>query len=152
GQGPAAGRADRAGGDRANPGERPHRGGAPARGDQVRVAARLRHRDLRGPRLRLRARRDHLDPGGRAALRGAAAEDHPRADPRRGPALPQPWRLRAAGLRAQGGRRPMRRLGLGRALLTLLLVLVAAPAGAETLSVTRTKLPNGLTVLVRENP
>jgi predicted Zn-dependent peptidase len=33
-----------------------------------------------------------------------------------------------------------------------LLLLIAAPAGAEPLSVTRTKLPNGLIVLVRENP
>ena len=67
GQGPRAGRAHHPRGDRADAGERADRGGAPARRDQVRVAARLRHRDLRGPRQRLRPRRDHLDARRRAA-------------------------------------------------------------------------------------
>src|SRR5581483_461008 len=116
------------------------------------VAARLRHRDLRGARLRLRPRGDDVDPGGRAALRGAAPQDHPRADPGRGPPLPRPRQLRAARLRAEGGRGPMSaRRRLLPALLALLLLLAAAPAGAETLTVTRSRLPNGLTVLVREN-
>ena len=46
----------------------------------------------------------------------------------------------------------MRRRRLVPALLALLLILLAAPAGAQTPSVSRTRLPNGLTVLVRENP
>jgi len=46
----------------------------------------------------------------------------------------------------------MRRRRLVPALLALLLILLAAPAGAQNPSVSRTRLPNGLTVLVRENP
>ena len=37
-------------------------------------------------------------------------------------------------------------------LVAVLVALAAAPAGAQTPSVTRTRLANGLTVLVRENP
>ena len=41
----------------------------------------------------------------------------------------------------------------GRALLLAgLLALLAAPAGAQSPAVGRARLPNGLTVLVRENP
>ena len=65
------------GGDRADPGERAHRGGAPLAVTKFEAAARLRHRDLRGPRLRLRPRRDHLDARGGAALRGPAPAQSP---------------------------------------------------------------------------
>ena len=105
GQGPGAGGAHHPGGDRADPGERAHRGGAPPRGHQVRGAARLRHRDLRGPGLRLRPRRDHLDARRGAALRGPAPAHHPRADPGRGAPVSLAHRLRAAGLRAEARHR-----------------------------------------------
>ena len=44
----------------------------------------------------------------------------------------------------------MRRLG--GVVVALLVALAATPAAAQAPSVTRTRLPNGLTVLVRENP
>ncbi len=46
----------------------------------------------------------------------------------------------------------VRRAALSVAAAALLLALVAAPAGAQGPAVTRTRLANGLTVLVRENP
>src|SRR6185295_485790 len=77
---------------------------------------------------------------------GAAAPDHARADPRRGPALPLAHRLRAAGVPAEAMRR------VGPLVVALLLALAIAPAWAQAPSVSRIRLPNGLTVLVRENP
>src|SRR5690242_2266187 len=42
--------------------------------------------------------------------------------------------------------------GLGAVVVALLLALIAVPARADAPSVSRTRLANGLTVLVRENP
>jgi zinc protease len=44
------------------------------------------------------------------------------------------------------------RIGLPLVAVALLLALAAPPAGAQELAVSRTRLANGLTVLVRENP
>ena len=49
-------------------------------------------------------------------------------------------------------RRPGATRGLGAVGVALLLALIAVPARADAPSVSRTRLPNGLTVLVRENP
>ena len=124
-----------------------------ARGDQVRVRARLLGRDLRGPRQRLRHRGDDVDARGGAALRGPPPPGHPRADPRRRPALPLAHRLRATGLpAAPGDPVAMRRRDFLAGLGGLAAWLAAASARAGAQAVARTRLPNGLTLLVRENP
>ena len=105
---------------------------------------------------RLRHRRDDLDPRGGAALRGPAAPGDARADPRRRPALPLAHHVRAPGLPAPKGpsspcaaapssppwaaspprrRQPAPARGAG-----------PSPRCA------RTRLPERLHVLVRENP
>ena len=107
GQGPRPGRAHRPGGDREDAGQRPHRGGAPVGRHQVRSPARVRHRDLRGPRQCLRPRRDDVDPRRRAGLRRSPAQDHAGADPRRRPAVPVagPTTPRSASCRGSHERR-----------------------------------------------
>jgi len=49
-------------------------------------------------------------------------------------------------------RRPGTTRALGAVVVALLLALIAVPARADAPAVSRTRLPNGLTVLVRENP
>src|SRR5262249_31043034 len=149
-----AGRADHPRGDRAHAGVGSDRGRAPAGCHPVRVAARLRHGDVRGARERLRARRDHVDPGRRARLHRPAGQDHARADPRRGATLPVADQLRPDRLPAQA----MNRRGASALTITLAvfsLVATSTRAGAADSAigaVTRTRLANGMTVLVRENP
>src|SRR5262249_3724077 len=93
-----------------------------------------------------------VDARRRARVRRSPAQDHPRADPRRRPPLPVAHRLRPGRLRAEEAmtrRRPS--TAAFRALLALALVgLGAVPAAAAT-DFTRTRLPNGMTILVREN-
>ncbi len=103
------------------------------------------------------SRRDDVDARRRAGLRRPPAQDHARADPRRRPPLPLAHRLRADRLRAEEAMTrpalawlPPRRPAAGIAALALAL-LVAWPAAAEQGAVTRTRLGNGMIVLVREN-
>src|SRR5262245_25364884 len=104
-----------------------------------------------------------MDAGRRAHLRRPSAQDHAPADPGRGATLSLAQRLRADRVRAQGPvmRRPRRtsrgihRPG-GRSVTAVIalaaLTLIAAPVAAESGGITRTRLANGMTVIVRENP
>src|SRR5262249_56929347 len=93
-----------------------------------------------------------------AELRQPAAQDHDRPDQGRGPPLPVAHGVRAPPVRAEEGammRASKSRHRLGSALLALGLIafsagLAVAADGTSTL--TPSRLPNGFTVLVRENP
>src|SRR3990172_6717116 len=141
--------------DPAHPDGRRYRSGAPAGHYRGRVRARLRHRDGRGIGIRLRSGGDGLAPGRGTALPGAPPERDPRADPRGRPPLSARRPLRRARLHP-AGRRPMNRpvpgaLGLIVA-AGLTLIPSAAPASGHLPPVLRHRFPNGLTLLVRENP
>src|SRR2546426_3319577 len=86
---------------------------------------------------------------GRAGVHRSAAIGHRRAGPPGGPALPGPRALRAARVRPTG---QMRQRGLPPGWALLAVALAAAGAAAQEQPVARRVLPNGLTVLVRENP
>src|SRR5205823_4212889 len=86
--------------------------------------------------------------GRRARLPGPPPNDHQRADPGRGAQVSARHGLRAH--RVRSGTAMMRPRALAAAaLVTLLLPIagVAQPAG-----ITRSRLANGFTVIVRENP
>src|SRR5262249_18459596 len=127
---------------------------------QVRGAARIRHRDVGRTGIRVRHRRDDMDARSRAALRRSSEPDHDRADQERGEAIPVAHRLRAARVRAEEGAMSrataVGRIGAGLAALALGLAAVIVPmaeaAESTAGAVTRTRLANGFTVLVRENP
>src|SRR5207245_1951215 len=145
---------------------RPHRGRGRERdpahprsgGDRRRAAP--GHHTCRGrPRVPKRDRRragptvrpcgDGVAALGRARVHRSAAVGHTRSDPPRGTALPGSGALRTARIRSSSS---MNRLGVPLASALLALILAAASAGAEEPQVARHVLPNGLTVLVRENP
>src|SRR5438128_2251461 len=123
---------------------------AQARRDGGRGALRLLDRDRGGPRLRVRPRGDGVAPRGGARLRRSPPLGHARPDPLGGPPLPRSRTLRPAGVRAARAMTP----GRSSAMLASLAALVAAAgiAVAQPPSVTRHVLPNGMAVVVRENP
>src|SRR6185436_2995431 len=127
--------------------------GRAAAGDRHRgVLLRVRHRDRRGAGQVLRPGRDHVDARQRAALPGAAAAGHGGADPGGGPQVsrrrPRPNSVPACGESMTIGRR----LAVTLLAVTMLIVPGPAPAQAPAENVRLTRLANGLTVVVRENP
>src|SRR5439155_745640 len=123
---------------------------AQASRDRGRGALRLLDRDRGGPRLRVRARGDDLAPRGGARLRRSPALGHARPDPLGGSPLPRSRALRSSGVRA--ARAMTSRGSLARLGLVLALVGVSGAAAAQPPGITRHLLPNGMTVIVRENP
>src|SRR3989475_463430 len=120
---------------------------AQARRDGGRGARRLLDRDRGGPRLRVRPRGDGVAPRGGARLRRSPPLGHARPDPLGGPPLPRSRTLRPAGVRAARAMTP----GRSSAMLAAL-VAATGTAVAQPPSVTRHVLPNGMAVVVRENP
>src|SRR5262249_28425206 len=127
-----------------------HRGGATARHRDRRVLLCLRHRDGRGPGEVLRPGRDDVDARQRARVPRPTTPDHRGADPGRGPQVSDRERRHARAVPAEGCE-VMRRL-VALVLAVALLAPWAATAQAPGDGVTATKLDNGLTVMVRENP
>src|SRR6059036_2628662 len=112
------------------------------------VRSRLRLRDVRRRGLRLRHRLHDRHAGRRAGLSRPPSDHHQRADPGRGTQVPARHGLRAHRLRS--GAAEMNRRALAFAGLFVLLLPVAA--FAQPTGITRSRLPNGFTVVVRENP
>src|SRR5262249_25376480 len=111
----------------------------------------LRYRDVRRARERIRARRDNVDARRRGRLRRPVEKDHERTDPGRGPAVSLAGQLRQDRVHPEEVMRASRLIAalLGGALSVS---LTTCSVVADTGSVARSRLANGMTVLVRENP
>src|SRR5439155_708029 len=124
--------------------------GAQAGRDSGRGACRLLDRDRGGPCLRVRARGADLAPRGGARVCRSPAFGHARPDPLGGSPLSRSRALRSSGVpaaHAMTSRGSLARLGL-----VLALVGIPGAAAAQPPGITRHLLPNGMTVIVRENP
>src|SRR2546427_1110522 len=131
------------------------RGRAPARHHHGREQLRVRHRDRRRPREDLRPGRDHVDARRRDRVFVAAAQDPRGPDPDGGPEVLRRRQLRSGALPPSSV--SIMRRSIRSTAAVVIAVLVAAmicrdaPAIAAE-DVTRERLDNGVTVLVRENP
>src|SRR5439155_397073 len=150
-----AGRGDDSGGHPAREGGGRDRGRAPARHHHGREQLRVRHRDRRRPREDLRPGRDHVDARRRDRVFVAAAQDHRGPDPGGGPEVLRRRQLRSGALPPSSVSIMRRSIRSTAAVVIAVLVAAmigrAAPAIAAE-DVTRERLDNGVTVLVRENP
>src|SRR5207302_11372155 len=104
------------------------------------------HRAGRGAGESLRPGRDGGDAGGRGALSRARAAGERGAEPRRRPHVLWRRQLRPRALPA--GRRAVRRVLVAALVLALAAPVLAQPKDDE---VRRTRLANGLTVIVRRS-
>src|SRR5262249_53172432 len=115
---------------------------------------RLPLRDVRRRGVRLRHRLHERHAGERARLPRAAAHHHQGPGARRGTQVPADHRLRAHRIRSgspQMSRRAVAPILLVALLIPVTMALLATMAAVAQPAVARNRLPNGLTVVVREN-